>query len=284
VTIPRDPRQAPARPDLGWLRRRARPPKPAPPPPPVAAHLRQPPPAATPAPEPPRAEPGRSSLDLGPTPEPAPAAPSEPAAPAVGRGGRRPLEVRSARRVSPSGPTRLTAAEPTVTLTRLQSGAGALEIALTRSSSAGDLAMGAVIETTERTEAVVQAYGDTKSAPADARLPLARLKGRDDGETLTFDLRQVRVLRRALVYGYSPSVSMLAWRGVLVLTLYSGARIDVPFDLAPFSGTLALLTIYNVAGELVIRAELDEYHGPPEMVAQAYDHRLPWLDGRRPLP
>src|SRR5690606_32733096 len=131
--------------------------------------------------------------------------------------GRRPARrVRDARRTAPTGPTRLTASEPTVTLTRLQSGTGALEVALTRSPAAGDLSMGCVFETAEGTEAVVQSLGDVTTGPPGSVLPLVRWKAQADQEVMHVDLRQVRSLRRALVYGYSPSVSMLTWQGALV--------------------------------------------------------------------
>jgi uncharacterized protein involved in tellurium resistance len=193
------------------------------------------------------------------------------------------LLVRDARRASSSSPTRLTAAEPTVTLTRVQSGTGALEVVLTRAAAAGDLSMGCVFQTTEGTEAVVQSVGDVTTGPAGARLPLVRWKAQADGEIVHGDLRQVTGLRRALLYGFSPAVSVLTWQGALVITTFGGARIEVPIDHAPFSGTLALLTIYNVDGELVLRSEMGEHHGPPEMAAHAFDYQVPWLDGRRPL-
>ena len=69
-------------------------------------------------------------------------------------------------------------------------------------------------------------------------------------------------LDRFLVYGYSPTISVLTWDGLLSLTTYGGSRAEVPFDLPPLSGTVALLTGYQVRGELVLRAELEAYAGP----------------------
>ena len=171
-----------------------------------------------------------------------------------------------------------------MTLTRLQSGTGALELTLTRAASAGDLSVGCAFQLADGNEAVVQALGDVTSAPAGAQLPLVRLRSRPDGETLSVDLRQVAGLRRALVYGYSPSIAAIGWQGFLVVTTYGGARIEIPLDHPPLSGTMALLTVYNVGGELVLRSEMEPFAGPPAMAAEAYDHRLPWLEGRRPLP
>jgi uncharacterized protein involved in tellurium resistance len=295
VTIPRDPHTAPARPDLTFLRHRGRPAPQAPPPPPVPVVQRhpEPPPAPPSQPLAPPASRG-SSLDLTP---PAPAAGrgssldlTPPAAPPVGPASssaaatrHKVLPVREARRAPAGAPTRLAAAEPTVTLTRVQSATGALELALTRASSAGDLSMGCVFQLADGTEAIVQALGDVTAGPPGAVLPLVRYKHHGDSETLHLDLRQVGSLRRALIYAYSPSIAILSWQGVLVATTYGGARIEIPFDRPPFSGTLALLTIYNVDGELVLRAEMEDHHGPPEMAAKAFDHHLAWLEGRQPL-
>jgi uncharacterized protein involved in tellurium resistance len=192
--------------------------------------------------------------------------------------------VREARRATTGKATRLSAAEPTVTLTRVQSGTGALEVALTRAPSAGDLAIGAVYQLDDGTEGIVQSLGDALSGPAGVALPVLRLKRRPEGELLTVDLRRVTDLRRALVYGYSPTTAALAWQGVVVVGTYGGARIEVPIDREPFTGTVALLTIYNVGGELVLRSEMEPFAGPPETAAVAFDYHLPWLEGRRPVP
>jgi uncharacterized protein involved in tellurium resistance len=332
MSIPRNPREAPPRPDLTFLRHRGRRPAPAPPPPPPVPLTQRhpgPPAPSPPAPSPPAPSPPAppatsgspldltppaappattgspldltppaapaattgSSLDLGPPVSPGssldlgPPAAAPPSSTAPGPATRhRPPTVRDARRTAEgSAPTRLAGAHPTVTLTRLQSGTGALELSLTRPASAGDLALGCVFELADGVEAVVQELGGVTAGPPGTPLPVVRWKGRADGESLFVDLRRVRDLRRALVYGYSPSVAVLAWSGVLVITTYGGARIEVPIESGSFSGTLALLTIYNVAGELVLRAEMDGHHGPPETAAVAYDHHLPWLDGRTPL-
>jgi hypothetical protein len=69
---------------------------------------------------------------------------------------------------------------------------------------------------------------------------------------------------------------------VIVTTTYGGARIEAPFDRPPSPVTLAMLSIYNVDGELVLRAEMEDIAGPPEAAALAYDYQLAWLEGRLP--
>ncbi len=312
----RSPDGAPPRPDLGWLRHRrvehhriayVHPPKPAaapvpaapapgPTPAPPALDLSPPgPPAPRPAPA------GRSpsapaapSLDLSPPIRPAAPPPSRPAPagptldltpPAAAAPGRAPRRTRSRTlpypRLAPGTTTVLKGRERTVTLTRLQSGVGTLQLALSRADRAGDLALGLVLATTDGATHVVQRLGDALATPAHP-LPLARLAGSPGRETALIDLRQVRTLERALVYGYSPSVSVLEWDGVLALTTYDGSRVEMPFDLPKLSGTVALLTLYQVHGELVLRAELEAFAGPPETAAEAFGHHYGWLGGRLP--
>ncbi len=181
-------------------------------------------------------------------------------------------------RVARAASVRLTRDDPTVTLTRLQSGLGALAISWRPSPSAGDAAVGMVLETDDGVLHVVQALGEALRTP-ERPLPLVRREG--DGRLLV-DLRQVRSLRRFLVYGYSPSVSVLEWDGLLTATTRGGSRVEVPVDLGPMSGTVAMLTGYLVRGELVLRAEDELVPGPPEETARRYGYAYPWLDGRLP--
>ncbi len=191
---------------------------------------------------------------------------------------------------------RLTREEPTVTLTRLQSGLGALVAGFQPGSAAGDAAMGMVLETSDGVVHVVQALGDPPrppprpGPPAPARCgpppPPARpapLGAREPAARLLADLRQIHHLRRFLLYGYSPSVAVLEWDAMLLLTTRAGSRIEVPVDLGPMSGTVALLSAYNVHGELVLRAEDELVPGPPEETARRYGYDYPWRDGRFPI-
>lgn len=275
----RSPDTAPPRPDLGWLRHRR-----------VASH-----PIAYVHPPRPSAAP--PSLDL--TPEPVPPRPPAPTTPSLDLDLRRAPAQAPARRAAPRrsrpaalpyprlarGTTAVLAGRRrTVTLTRLQSGTGALALSLSRAAAAGDLALGVVLATTDGATHVLQRLGDALATPtsAAAPLPLARLTGGPGSEGAVLDLRQVGRLQRALFYGYSPSIAALTWDGLLGLTTYDGSRVEVPFDLPPLSGTVALLTAYQVRGELVLRAELEPFAGPPEAAARAYGYSHGWLDGRLP--
>lgn len=290
----RSPQDAPPRPDLGWLRHRrveqrvtrpipyVHPPRPAAPPAAPPSLDLGPPAVATPAPVAPPAP--APSLDRTPSRDLTPSLDLTPAAPAPAAPRRRRPRTLPYPRVAPGTTAVLQGRRRTVTLTRLQSGVGSLSIALSRSPQAGDLALGLVLATTDGATHVLQRLGDALSTPSTpgGPPPLARLTGGPGAETAVLDLRQVRTLDRLLVHAHSPSISVLTWDGLLVLTAYDGSRVEVPFDLPPLSGTVALLTAYLVQGELVLRAELEAYAGPPEMAAEAYGHSYGWLDGRLP--
>lgn len=264
------PETAPPRTDLPWLRHRSSRPRPAPATRAAAPDLALPPPADL-------------SLDL-PSPAATPAVTPAPTPAPVPNGRRRPERLPYPR-VQPGATAVLARPHPTVTLTRLQSGVGQLAVALRPVPGAGDVEMGVLCETDDGALHVVQRLGDRTSAPAPGSpLPLVRLAREDGADVVLVDLRSVRRLRRALFYGYSPSVSVVTWDGVVRAVLHDGGRLEAPFDLPPLSGTVALLTLYVVDGEVVVRAEMEPFAGPPETAALAYGYRLGWLDGRLPAP
>ena len=106
----------------------------------------------------------------------------------------------------------------------------------------------------------------------------------DKNGAALIDLIQIRSLRRALLFAYSPTVSVLTWAGTLTATTYGGGGAETRTDPGPpFRGTLALLTLYNVGGELVARSEMTPFHGPPEMAARAFGYDIGWSGGTRPV-
>jgi hypothetical protein len=296
--IARDPSAQPPRPDLGWLRHRslrrpvaaggaaepppsaiadfftgrgARPPRPGRPvPTPAPVDLSEP---ATPAP--PRAS---SSLDLSepvtpaPTPVPTPAPVPAPIGPP-----RRPVA-----RVAPRSRTILTRRDPTVTLNLVQSGVGTLTIEAVCSPAVGDIRLGALYQLAGGTSSVVQHATGLPVAPRGSRRPVIT-GSRGEFDRLTVDLRQVRSLLRMLVYAFSESGSELAWGGTLVTTTFGGARIELPLDLGRHSGPIALLSLYDIDGEFVLRAERELVDGAARDVARLFGYeRITWADDRTP--
>ena len=242
----------------------------------------------------------RSSLDLS-APGPAPAA----TAPSVSLDLSRPLATPAAtvpaatvpapstapaRRVARPLPrarsgerTLLTPKAPTVTLTRLQSGIGVLTIEAACSAAVGDLRIGAAYELAAGHSSLVSRVGGVTTAPRNSRRPVIAARV-EQYERLVLDLRQSRQLDRLVVYGFSESGGQLNWGGTLVLRTAGGARVELPLDRPPSGGVTVLLSIYNVRGEFVVRAEMENFAGSIRHAVQAYGFdRISWLDDRTPV-
>jgi hypothetical protein len=276
-----DPVSAPPRPDLTWLRHRRRPPATAAP---VdyhhhdshaAGHS-----AALPAPEP--VAPVSSSLDLS-APEPAPTASTkandrspllEPPAPALRRV--------PARRATTGLPLVLTGSDPVVTLTRLQSGIGALTLEAACSDAVGDLSLACAYRLRSGVSSVAVNRDGLALAPAHSTTPVLRVH-RERFDTITVDCRRVLDLDRLLVIGYSPSGAELDWGGTLILTTFGRARVETAMDGPSAAGAVGLVTIYQVGGELVVRAERREVVSNVREACLAFGFdRITWLDPNTP--
>ncbi|MGH3735269.1 MAG: hypothetical protein ACRDT6_06550 [Micromonosporaceae bacterium] len=179
--------------------------------------------------------------------------------------------------------TILSATSPTVTLTRMQSGVGTLLIRAACSDRVGDLRLGCAYQLRGGHASTVQHAGGARFAPRDSDRPVI-VSGRDRFEQLTLDLRQCRELERLIVYGFSESRGTLQWDGTLIVSTYGGAEIEVPLARKPSAGTLVVLSLYNIDGEFVLRAEQDDPAASIRDACQAYGfERITWLDERTPL-
>lgn len=171
---------------------------------------------------------------------------------------------------------------PTVTLTRVQSGVGLLDIEAVCSSELGDLRLGAAYELGDGSTSTVQYSGGNRFAPS-SRRPVI-VAGRDDYEHLRIDLRQSRALTRLAVYAFSESRAELTWGGTLVVTTAGGARIELPLETLYAGRVAVLMSIYNLDGEFVIRAEMETIAGDVREAARAYGYdRITWRDDRTPV-
>ena len=242
--------------------------------PPSPAPVQQPS-APTPEPSPSSSLDLSSDLDLS-TPQPAPAARPAPVTPA--RHPRRPVP-----RVSPGGRTILTPRDPTVTLNRIQSGIGTLTFEAVCSAAVGDIRLGALYQLADGTSSVVSRATGIPAAPPGSRRPV--LSGQlGEYDRLVVDLRQSRSLARLLVYAFSESGRELAWGGTLVGTTFGGARVELPLDLGRHHGPIALLSLYDIDGEYVLRAETEKVDGPVREVARRYGYdRITWADDAMPV-
>jgi uncharacterized protein involved in tellurium resistance len=284
-----DPASAPPRFDLTFLRHRSRP---------RAAHSAVVDFVAGTGPHPPShhhpAQPATptSSLDLADPPTAAPASRAasssldlseEPiAAPTPVRQAPPTPQLRAGRRIRPGEQRLLSIKEPTMTLSRVQSGIGQLEIEAVCSPAVGDLRLGAAYQLRSGVSSTVQYTDGNRFAPS-SRQPVI-VAGRDDYEHLRLDLRQARELDRLAVYAFSESRNELTWGGTLVITTFGGGRIELPLETL-YAGRVAVLaSLYNVDGEFVIRAEMETVVGDVREAARAYGYdRITWRDDRHPV-
>jgi uncharacterized protein involved in tellurium resistance len=171
---------------------------------------------------------------------------------------------------------------PTVTLNRLQSGIGTLVIEAVCSEAVGDIRLGALYELADGTTSIVQRATGCPAAPPGSRRPVIAGSW-DRYDRLTVDLRQSRSLRRLLVYAFSESGGELLWGGTLRLATLGASRLELALDLGPHAGPIALLSLYNVDGEFVVRAESEKVTGAVRQVARAFGYeRIAWADDHTP--
>ena len=297
MTIDRDPEKAPQRADLTFLRRRHIRPAPVldPSPPAKIKYQRTaPPPVIDPPPPakikyqrtaPPPVSPVPPIERTAPAPTPPPAPPSlDLSAPPPSGGPPKPVENSAPLPKLPPPPrvrtgtvVKLENANPTVSLTRLQSGTGALDIGLVADPTSGDLSLGCAYQFTNGDQGLTQVTGEQFGAAPDPRHPALWLSQRTAGQGATLDLRLIRTLRRLIFFAYSPSSVALEWRGLVSLQTFGGARVEVPVDHAPFAGTLVLMTIFVVNGEMVLRREMEPFPGRLDAALRGFGYDITTL-------
>lgn len=221
-----------------------------------------------------------NSLDLfEPAPIPAVAQPrAERRSPGSVHAGRLPQA-----RIRTGPPTILTTQAPVITLTRLQSGVGALSFQAAHSESVGDLRLGCAYQLVSGQSSVIQHAGGLSIAPAGSERPVI-VASSDPVEAITIDLAQSREVERLIIYAYSESGTTLSWDGALVVQTYGGARAEVLLRRDPAAGVLIPLSLYNIDGEFVLRAEQFFTSGTLRETTAAFGfERISWLDDRTPL-
>ncbi|UQX90260.1 hypothetical protein M6D93_09730 [Jatrophihabitans telluris] len=170
-----------------------------------------------------------------------------------------------------------------MTLSRLQSGIGVLVFTAACSPAVGDLRLGCAYELASGQSSIVQYVSGVTTGPPTGNRPLL-VAARHEFEQITVDLAQSRNLVRLIVYAFSESGRVLNWGGTLVASTYGGDRVELPLDRPPSNETGVLLSLYNVDGELTLRAEMEEFRGTVRDAVNAYGFdRITWLDGRSPL-
>jgi hypothetical protein len=169
-----------------------------------------------------------------------------------------------------------------VTLTRVQSGVGALTIEAVISDAVGDLRLGCAYQLVSGQSSMVHHGSGLRVAPPGSRRPVI-IAASGFGE-LTVDLVQNRDLERMVVIAHSASGGALSWDGTLVVRTYGGARIEVPLHREPGPGVLVPLSLYNIDGELVLRAEQSLIGGSIRAATAAFGFAgISWLDDHTAL-
>jgi hypothetical protein len=87
-----------------------------------------------------------------------------------------------------------------------------------------------------------------------------------------------------VVYASPAGGAPPGWSGTVILSTYGGSRAEVPLDSLQSGDVAVLLSIYQVHGELVVRAEMQPLFGGVREAARAYGFdRITWLDLNTPL-
>lgn len=177
----------------------------------------------------------------------------------------------------------LTREAASLTLTRVQSGIGAVTIEAACSDAAGDLRLGCAYQLRDGATSVVQYVSGVSAAPPGTARPVI-VGDRDQFERITLDLAQIRELDRFVVYAFSEQGSELRWGGTLVATTFGQAQIKLPMDRPASAGVAVFLSAFNVDGELVLRAEYDDPAATVRDACQTFGFdRIAWLDAQTPL-
>lgn len=229
--------------------------------------------------------PTSSSLDLDePSPPPPSAARSAaPAMPPLLPSGEPPRRTRDEPRVRAGERTILAVSNPTVTLTRLQSAIGTLRFQAAVSDEVGDLRIGCAYQLRSGASSTVQLTGGNRQAPPGSRRPLI-LAARDQFAHILVDLRQSLDLERLAIYAFSESRRPLTWGGTLLVETFGRARVELPLEPLQGGDVALLMSLYNVRGEFVLRAEMQALNGGVREACRAYGYdRITWLDDRTPV-
>ncbi|MEV8512036.1 hypothetical protein [Dactylosporangium sp. NPDC051484] len=179
------------------------------------------------------------------------------------------------RRTDPSAPTVLTAQQPTVVLSRLQSGIGALTFEAAW-PAANQFLLGCTYQLRSGRSSVLRPTGSATAASG----PLV-IADRNGHQIVTLDLLAARHIERLLLFGML-SAAPPQWGGTLVVTTAGQARIEIPL-LPPRPQVTALLSLYNIDGEFVLRAEMDCILGQLRDACLAFGYdRIAWRDANTP--
>ncbi|MDP9116292.1 MAG: hypothetical protein M3O28_03320 [Actinomycetota bacterium] len=230
--------------------------------------------ALTPTLVPPPAPTSAASLDLSTPTDTSPALPAPVPSEAI---------IRADDRITGSGQTVLSIRRPTVTLNRVQSGIGVLLFEAACSAQVGDVRLGCAYELRSGPTSTVQLAGGERFGPAQSRRPVV-VASHERFDRVALDLRQCQDVARLVIYAFSEGRRPLTWGGTLIVTTFGGAHIELPLEELGNAEVAVLMSVYNVAGEFVLRAEMEPIAGAIREACRTYGFdRISWLDDRTPV-
>lgn len=196
---------------------------------------------------------------------------------------RSPRRVRAWRRLAAGERLMLTAQQPTVALSRIQSAVGALTIRSLCPESAADLRFGCVYHLRSGKSSTVSPTTGRTVGPAGAQSPI--ITGIDDGRGgFSIDLRQCRDLDRLVIYGFTRSGTPAAWPGTITITTTGAGRVELALSDLRDSSACVVLSLFNVHGEFVLRSEMCPINGTVQDACRVFGFDdIGWIDGYTPL-
>ncbi|WP_138917819.1 hypothetical protein [Gordonia effusa] len=235
-----------------------------------------PPPAQAPTPTP-----SDNLLDLSTAPsppEPAAAHSSERPKHAAAQ----PPSIHPVRRLVGDDREQLLPTRPTLTLTRVQSGVGGIDIELLAPATVA-LALACIVTDSEGESYVVDPTHPHSPPPPTSIDPLITFASNGFGR-FGINLRRSGELSRLIVVATSATGQTVEWTGTLIITTFGGGRVDIPIDATPPSTATIIASIYNVAGEYVLRAEGQPMNGSLREASRSFGFdAISWLDARTPI-
>ena len=161
---------------------------------------------------------------------------------------------------------------------------GTLTFEAVASADVGDLRLGCAYQLRSGLSSTVQHHAGRRYAPpGETRRPLL-VAARAQFERIALDLRQVADLERLAIYAFAGNGQQLRWGGTLIVTTFGGDRIELPIDMPAASAVAVLASVYNIRGQLVLRAEMDLIGTTVREAARGYGFdRITWLDEQNPV-
>lgn len=171
---------------------------------------------------------------------------------------------------------------PSVTLTRVQSAVGTLDFEAAVPSTETSVRLGCLFELRSGTSSTVQRSEGNREGPRHSARPVV-LAHREQFEEISVDLRQSHELSRLLLYLHTSDRRPHPFTGTFTAKTYGGASVEIPLELNSAAPMLAVMSLYNVDGQFVLRAEMEPINGAVRDIAKAYGYeRITWIDADTP--